>query len=97
MEEGDQGLSLVQCFYGSPSTCLWEDAMGDMHEIPQGEEESKAIRDALMPMLFNIELRKQCKGGCVPKKSCSRSWFAHPTELPMGNSGTGAPTTRAER
>ena len=36
----------------------------------------------------NIELRKQCKGGYVTVKSCSRSWtmcswFAHPIELPM--------------
>ena len=52
MEEGDQVLPFVQSFYGSPSTYLWEDEMGDMHEIPQGEGGDQG--DPLMPMLFAL-------------------------------------------
>ena len=37
MEDGDRILPFVRCFYGSPSTYLWEDEMGVSQEIPQGE------------------------------------------------------------
>ena len=37
MEDGDQILPFVRCFYGSPSTHLWEDEMGVTQHIPQGE------------------------------------------------------------
>ena len=37
MEDGDQLVPFVRCFYGSPSTYLWEDEMGVTHEIHQGE------------------------------------------------------------
>ena len=50
MEDGDQILPFVRCFYGSPSTYLWEDEMGVAQEIPQGEEQG----DPLMPMLFSL-------------------------------------------
>ena len=33
MENGDQ----ISFSYGRPSTCLWEDEVGDTQEIPQGE------------------------------------------------------------
>ena len=36
-EQGDQILPFVRCFYGSPSTCLWEDETGNVQDIPQGE------------------------------------------------------------
>ena len=36
MEGGDQILPFVRCFYGSPSTCLWEDEMGVTQHVPQG-------------------------------------------------------------
>ena len=37
MEDGDQVLPFVRCFYGSPSTYLWEDELGKPQDIPQGE------------------------------------------------------------
>ena len=37
MEDGDQILPFARCFYGSPSTYLWEDELGNTQEIPQGE------------------------------------------------------------
>ena len=37
MEDGDQILPFVRTFYGSPSTYLWEDEMGVVQHIPQGE------------------------------------------------------------
>ena len=37
MEDGDQLLPFVRCFYGSPSTYLWEDEMGVTQHISQGE------------------------------------------------------------
>ena len=30
MENGDQVLPFVRCFYGRPSTYLWEDELGEM-------------------------------------------------------------------
>ena len=50
MEGGDQILPIVRCFYGSPSTHLWEDDMGT--NIPQGEGGDQG--DPLMPMLFAL-------------------------------------------
>ena len=52
MEGGDQILPFVRCFYGSPSTYLWEDEMGETQEIPQGEGGEQG--DQLMPMLFAL-------------------------------------------
>ena len=52
MEEGDQLLPFVQCFYGTPSMYLWEDEMGNTQEIPQGDEGEQG--DPLMPMLFSL-------------------------------------------
>ena len=39
-------------FYGSPSTYLWEDEEGGVHEIRQGEGGEQG--DALMPALFSL-------------------------------------------
>ena len=52
MENGDQVLPFVRNFYGRPSTYLWEDEMGTVHEITQGEGGEQG--DALMPMLFSL-------------------------------------------
>ena len=49
MEQGDQILPFVRCFYGSPSTYLWEDETGNVQDIPQG--------DPLMPFLFELGLQ----------------------------------------
>ena len=48
MEGGDQILPFVRCFYGIPSTYLWEDEMGVTQSIPQGEG------DLLMPLLYAL-------------------------------------------
>ena len=37
MEGGDALLPFVSQFYGSPSTYMWEDDEGVVHEITQGE------------------------------------------------------------
>ena len=37
MVDGDQLIPSVRWFYGSPSVYLWEDDMGETHEILQGE------------------------------------------------------------
>ena len=52
MEGGDALLPFVSQFYGSPSTYLWEDDEGVVHEISQGEGGEQG--DALMPALFSL-------------------------------------------
>ena len=52
MVDGDQMMLFVRLFYGSPSVCLWEDDMGDTHEIMQGEGGEQG--DPLMPLLFSL-------------------------------------------
>ena len=52
MEDGDQVLSFVRCFYGSPSTYLWEDELGTTEDIAQGEGGEPG--DPLMPLLFAL-------------------------------------------
>ena len=48
MEPRDQIIPFVWCFYGSPSTYLWEDETGNVQHIPEG--------DLLMPFLFEMGL-----------------------------------------
>ena len=52
MEKGDQILPFVRCFYGTPSTYLWDDEMGVTQHIHQGEGGEQG--DPLMPMLFAL-------------------------------------------
>ena len=52
MEEGDRLLPFVRLFYSDPSTFLWDDAVGDTHEIRQGEGVEQG--NALMPLLFSL-------------------------------------------
>ena len=52
MEDGDQVLPFVQCFFGSPSTYLWEDELGTTEDIAQGEGGEQG--DPLMPLLFAL-------------------------------------------
>ena len=52
MEGGEAVLPFVLQFYGTPSTYLWEDSEGVVHEILQGEGGEQ--RDALMPALFAL-------------------------------------------
>ena len=52
MECGEAILPFVLQFYGAPSTYLWEDSDGVVHEILQGEGGEQG--DALMPALFAL-------------------------------------------
>ena len=45
-------IPFVRLFYGSPSVHLWEDDMGETHEILQGEGGEQG--DPLMPLLFSL-------------------------------------------
>ena len=37
MVDGDRLLPFVRAFYGQTSSYLWEDDVGEVHSIPQGE------------------------------------------------------------
>ena len=63
LEEGDQILPFVRQFYGCPSTHIWEDDMGNIHEVAQ--EEGGEQGDPLMPALFS--LAPHSVGGCSRK------------------------------
>ena len=52
MEDGAELLPFVSSFDGRPSTYLWEDEFGVVHDIQQGEGGEQG--DALMPMLFSL-------------------------------------------
>ena len=52
MEGGDRVLPFVRLFYGDPSTFLWEDDLGGVHSVLQGEGGEQG--DPLMPMLFSL-------------------------------------------
>ena len=52
MEGGEAILPFVLQFYGAPSTYLWEDSDGVVHEILQGEGGEQG--DALVPALFAL-------------------------------------------
>ena len=69
-ECGSDPPLLMRCFYGGPSTYLWEDEMGITQHISQG--------DLLMPMLFALgqtRLFKQVKRGFWSTKGCMRTWM----------------------
>ena len=50
IDGGDAVLPFVRQFYGHPSAHIWEDDMGNVHEIAQGEGGEQG--DPLMPLLF---------------------------------------------
>ena len=52
MVDGVRLLPFVSAFYGQRSTYLWEDDVGEVHSIPQGEGGEQ--RDRLMPLLFSL-------------------------------------------
>ena len=52
MPDGDTLLPFVLQFYGHPSTHLWEDEEGVVHEIQQGEGGEQG--DPFMPALFAL-------------------------------------------
>ena len=49
---GNAALPFVLQFHGSPSSYLWDDDEGEMHEIKQGEGGEQG--DALMPLLYAL-------------------------------------------
>ena len=44
MDQGEKLIPFLLQFYGHPSTHLWEDEEGTVHEIQQGEGGSRATR-----------------------------------------------------
>ena len=52
IENGGKVLPFVRTFYGQRSIFLWEDEVGDVHDIPQGEGGEQG--DPLMPLLFSL-------------------------------------------
>ena len=63
MADGDQILSFVRCFYGIPSTYLWEDEMGVTQHIHQGEGGEQG--DPLMPLLFALGQHSALVAECL--------------------------------
>ena len=54
MDTGDRVLPFVRRFYGQPSLHIWEDEVGDVQDIPQGEGGDQD--DPLMPLLFSLAM-----------------------------------------
>ena len=52
MEDGERVLPFVRRFYGSPSTCIWEDELGVSQDICTREGGEQG--DPLMPLLFSL-------------------------------------------
>ena len=52
MDQGEKLIPFLLQFYGHPSTHLWEDEEGTVHEIQQGEGGEQG--DPLMPALFAV-------------------------------------------
>ena len=52
MPDGVKVLPFVRMFYGTPSKFLWEDELGVVNHIPQGEGGEQG--DPLMPLLFSL-------------------------------------------
>ena len=52
VDGGEQVLPFVRLFYGAPSVYWWEDNLGTVHEVEQGEGGEQG--DALMPLLFSL-------------------------------------------
>ena len=56
LDGGGEILPFVSSFCGRPSCYLWEDKLGEIHDIHQGEGGEQG--DALMPMLFSLGLHE---------------------------------------
>ena len=52
VEGGSQALPFVRLFHGQPSRYLWEDSVGVVHLVDQGEGGEQG--DAMMPLLFSL-------------------------------------------
>ena len=50
--DGSAAVPFVSMLYGTPSHYLWEDSLGRVHTITQGEGGEHG--DAMMPLLFSL-------------------------------------------
>ena len=73
VEGGDTVLPFVRQFYGTPSTYLWQDDEGTVHDVQQGEggEQGDALMPALIALgqhnaLVTLQLRLTLRNGCLP-------------------------------
>ena len=55
MDAGDRVLPFVRRFYGQPSLNVWEDEVGEVQDVPQGEGGDQG--DPFMPLLFSLAVR----------------------------------------
>ena len=72
VEGGDRVLPFVRLFYGDPSTFLWEDDLGGVHSVLQGEGGEQG--DPLMPMLFSLGQHAALMAVAARLRVGSRSW-----------------------
>ena len=61
-DQGEKLIPFLLQFYGHPSSHLWEDEEGTVHEIQQGEGGEQG--DPLMPAVFALGPFKLCKKVC---------------------------------
>ena len=52
VEGGDGALPFVRQLYGTPSTYIWQEDNGTVHDVPQGEGGEQG--EALTPALFAL-------------------------------------------
>ena len=52
MVDGEKLVPFVRLFHDSPSTYIWEDEVGDIRHVCQGESGEQG--DPLMPLLFSL-------------------------------------------
>ena len=57
IEDGRKVLPFVRTFYGQPSNFIWEDEMGDLHDIHQGRGASKRTRSCPCFSVWHNTLR----------------------------------------
>ena len=72
MDGGGAVLPFVRQFYGRPSSYLWDDEDGQVHEIVQGEGGEQG--DPLMPALFALGQHSALvvvQALCFHQRSCS--------------------------
>ena len=61
IDGGDQIMPFVRQLYGPPSTHMWENEMGEVHDIAQGEGGEQG--DPLMPLLFSLGQHARLQDG----------------------------------
>ena len=75
MDEGEQILPFIRAFCGQPSTYLWEDDVGEVHIIPQGERGEQG--DPLMPLLFCLSQHPALAAVSAGLRDCERLFAFH--------------------